>query len=186
MRQSNDDKPSWFVTSLDESARNITCQAKVKMVGLRLHPGVTINESKLLSAVQEKHSEELDLSVIISECVSLSLDTQEALYFLSDNFATVNSVAKTIGVSTRTLQRKVLSETNKSPMFWISLARARKAASALTTNTPLVEIAIDHGFSDQAHLTREIQRWFCQTPTQLRNDPKNLSSILALGFSSIK
>lgn len=185
MRQKSDAEPIWYLTSLDESARLVEGLPNEHVRGFRLSPGATLNESGLLSFVQGQHPLEIDISTAISEYSSLDSDTEEALSYLSDGFNTVESAAKAIGVSVRTLQRKLASTTGKPPTFWQSLARARKSAMDFASDKPFAEIASENGYSDQAHLTRETRRWFCHTPRQIRNDPQQLSLILERGFCSL-
>ena len=61
--------------------------------------------------------------------------------------------------------------TGASPQYWTSLYRARLAGRALVEGKmPISEIAFASGFADQAHLTREMNRWFGVTPAALRED----------------
>lgn len=84
--------------------------------------------------------------------------------------ASPERVARDLGVSARTLQRRFVQSGLPSPEFWRLLARARRAAGLLATAAPLAGIACDCGYSDQAHMTRDFARWFGTSPAQLRRD----------------
>lgn len=183
MRLKNNAAPFWYVTSLDESPRTAAFAQNERVVGYRLRPGVTIDESRMIASIQGRHYEEIDLPTHIEESAHLSLDVQDALQLLATDFATVSNTAATLGVSTRTLQRKVHAATGKRPSFWLKLARAKQAVKALKTDAPLADIAAEFGFSDQPHLTRECRRWFGSTPTQIRKNTDLSSTILASGYS---
>ena len=57
--------------------------------------------------------------------------------------------------------------TGRSPVFWSQLARVRAAARSLVQEVRPPEAAYKHGYSDQAHLSRSIHRWFDVSPTEL-------------------
>ena len=183
MRQKAGEKPVWYLTSLEASARTAKFSIDEQAAGFRFRPGVMIDNARLVSIVQKQPYDNIDIATAIGDCVSLCRDTEDALTLLSEDFATVQGTAKTLGVSTRTLQRKVLRTTGKSPSFWLALARSRKAVNALGSKQSLVSTAAEYGFSDQAHLTREVKRWFGLTPGQIRSDPHHLSSILGAGYA---
>lgn len=74
-----------------------------------------------------------------------------------------------IGTSERTLRRRIRASTGASPSFWVQLHRARRAAARLvSTRDSLPDVAFDCGYADQAHLTRDMRRWFGTTPGLLR------------------
>jgi len=177
-------EPYWYVTTLDESARLVTTERDEDIGGFRLNPATTTDNAALLQCVEGRHYSELDVTAAIEDSAVLDLDTLDALTCLSKDNASVASAARTLGVSTRTLQRKLLSSTSKSPVFWYSLARARKAAASMLSDIGFAEIALAHGYSDQSHFTREITRWFRYTPKQLRQNPQQLHSIALSGYGS--
>lgn len=54
------------------------------------------------------------------------------------------------------------------PHTWITKQRVRRAKQLLGSDTPLVEVAVDCGFSSQSHLTRVFQKQTGRTPAQYR------------------
>lgn len=80
----------------------------------------------------------------------------------------VTTAARALGLSERSLERLLLGGTGRTPVYWKRLARLRRVARALSPEVPLAELAVDHGFADQAHMTREFRRWLGTTPTRVQ------------------
>lgn len=81
---------------------------------------------------------------------------------------TLANVAKRLGVSSRTLQRRT---NNGGRSFALLVDDARRRAALRWLSDPSVslgEIAFLLHFSDQATFTRAVKRWTGQTPTQVR------------------
>ena len=73
-------------------------------------------------------------------------------------------------VSPRQLQRLVNNEYGVSPHKLASIRRFQKAARNLFVDTkPLSEQAIESGYSDQSHMTRELKRYSGLTPKEFQN-----------------
>ncbi len=80
----------------------------------------------------------------------------------------LGSIAKQLGVSTRTLQRRT-REHGRSIADLIDDARRRAAMRWLSEpNVSLGEVAFLLHFADQATFTRAVRRWTGQTPTAVR------------------
>lgn len=184
MRLAAGNAPKWYLTVLDTSARTVASEQGEYWAGFRLHPAAVIDEPTLLTIVQGRDISTIDIPSVINDCALVDSGTHEALNCLSRTNTTVKGAAAAIGVSERTLQRKLMATTQKSPIFWLSLARARKVAASFAVDEPLAQIAAQNGYSDQAHLTREMRRWFCRTPAQMRKDRRLLSMISQAGFAT--
>lgn len=79
----------------------------------------------------------------------------------------------------RTFQRTLTRATGLPPSAWFASARARTAAlTLLETGLPLTEVALEAGYADQAHLTREIRRRLGLTPARMRRQRELYLSIL--------
>ena len=91
-------------------------------------------------------------------------------------------VSSQLGVRIKTLQRLVLKATNRTPTYWLLLARVRKAVKELPLSISLAELAYKHGYSDQAHLSREFKCWFAMSPSVLRSSPDVLEQLSAQGY----
>ena len=175
---------TWFVSELGCSAYNVPCVAGTRMRGLRLGPDVQILESDLTSWLQTRNPLELFESDQLDEFCLTSENLTTALAGLASGQRTVLFVAKELGVSLRTLERLVKSSTDKSPYFWFSLARARKAGRVLESAISLSDVAFESGFADQAHMTREMKKWFGRTPAQLRMDKDFMSALAEPGYGT--
>lgn len=82
----------------------------------------------------------------------------------------VQSLAAEIGWTRRRLAQYVRAEVGLEPRAFAGLARFERFASRLQAAPalPLAEAAIDAGYADQAHLTREVGRYAAMTPGELR------------------
>ncbi len=169
-----DQEPRWLLSPLDAAPRLFTPTRRARLTGFRLHPAAQGDTAGLPGSADDA---ELALAA-----TRLDPDLADALDVLAIR-PSVTAAAKSLGCSPRTLQRLCRDRTGQGPLFWRRLARVRRAARGLATSLPLAEVAADGGFADQAHLTREIARWFGATPQELRRDPLRLGQALARGYA---
>lgn len=167
----------WFVSALDASARSVKVDAHCAYRGWRLRPGTTVDESELAAIARRRG---LDGEAIAS-CCNLDATAAELLSALCGALS-LKAAAKRAGVSARTLQRQVAKATGKPPLFWMRLARCRRAALAVRRNTPLAQAAADHGFSDQAHMSREFRHWLALSPREVQRACPETSALEAGGY----
>jgi AraC-like DNA-binding protein len=81
----------------------------------------------------------------------------------------VEPIAKACGVSSGHLARTFRRATGTSLHNFQVLLAVRNAKAQLQEGAPPVEAALDSGFYDQAHLTREFVRTFGMTPGTFRS-----------------
>lgn len=86
---------------------------------------------------------------------------------LADPDADMDRIARLLGMSVRTLQRR-LSSGGRSWSDVVEAFRRDEAARLLPGTTPLVEVAARLGYRDQSSFTRAFRRWTGQTPAQWR------------------
>lgn len=87
---------------------------------------------------------------------------------LSDGVPTLSEIAASLGMSGRTLQRR-LSEQGHAFQDLVDAARRELAERLLRdTDYALAEIAFLTGFSEQSAFTRAFKRWAGQTPRSFR------------------
>lgn len=87
---------------------------------------------------------------------------------LSDGVPTLSSVAETLGVGARTLQRR-LSDDGQTFQSVVDAARRELSVRLLReTDYSLAEIAFLTGFAEQSGFTRAFKRWSGQTPRSYR------------------
>ena len=92
--------------------------------------------------------------------------------FLSEGIPTVSDIAKRLGMSARTLQRR-LAEQSFSFQSLVDEARRQLAERLLRdTEYSLAEVAFMTGFSEQSAFNRAFKRWAGQTPRSFRINPQ--------------
>lgn len=169
-----------MLTGWDDRPRQVDLVAGTAFTGYRLRPGVGIDPAALRALAGQ--GDALDGFIAGMAVADPDLDQiVEALARTPDKGAAISRQA---GVSQRTLQRHFRDRGLPSPDFWRLLGRARRAVLLLATDQPLADIACDLGYSDQAHMTREMVRWFGRTPARLRRDPALLSVLSQPGLGN--
>jgi AraC-like DNA-binding protein len=88
---------------------------------------------------------------------------------------TIEVAADRLGLSTRTLQRRLL-ERGRTFEAVIDDVRRRVALTQLDQTTqPITEIAMSLGYSDAAHFTRAFRRWMGVSPSEYRNRSRGMN-----------
>jgi AraC-like DNA-binding protein len=82
--------------------------------------------------------------------------------------ARVDAVADELGVSTRQLQRRVSDAVGYGPKMLARVLRFRRLQTLAPA--PFVELALDAGYSDQAHMTAEVTRLAGVSPVRFLKD----------------
>lgn len=154
------------LTNFDFTPRMVMTHSGVQMTGYRLRPGAVVFP-KTLEAITRNPCQ---AEAILTSTFGAWNDLDDTIMALTAPDASVQTVARHAGVSIRTLQRQFLAQHLPAPDFWRLLARARRAAGMLVRSEPLAEIASACGFSDQAHMSRDLLRWFGCSPAQLRRN----------------
>ncbi len=79
----------------------------------------------------------------------------------------VAAVAETVGLSGRQLQRRSVEAFGYGPKLLARILRFQRAARLARSGTPFATVAVDAGFSDQAHLARDVHELAGVTLSQL-------------------
>ncbi|CAN7670396.1 helix-turn-helix domain-containing protein [Acidovorax sp. LjRoot117] len=192
-------RPAWQVSPLADAAVTVPGAAHEFWRGYRLRPGTVVQAPALIRAAQAIWSQAVRRALWSSQQVHIdatveqqlldAIDThthlearvQEALHTLAHT-ATVAAAARSLGVSERSLERLTRAATQQPPSYWRALARVRRAAQALGGSEALAGIAADHGYADQAHLSRDCLRWLGQSPSALRRSPGLLATVAQAGY----
>lgn len=167
VKYSADNAPVWFISDLYDGPGRAVMLPGEEMVGFRLQPGTEIDANRLLAAVRGLDVGSRRLVQAVLDHTRLSTKVEDALACISDGQRPLERCARLLGVGPRTLQRLLISRTGRSPRYWMMLARVRKAGRALAGNSNLAELAVECGYSDQSHMTREFKRWLGVTPSKL-------------------
>ncbi len=98
--------------------------------------------------------------------------------------APVGQVARHLGASERTLERRFRRAIGVAPKMFSRVMRLQSALAARTQGQPVrwSELALDAGFYDQAHLIREMRELFGTTPSNL---VAPLTNTVARGFQDL-
>jgi len=177
------EQPYWQITTLDEESYEFFSQRGDFLSGFRFQPGTRVDENGLLKAVNNLEIGQWAIEEAISQYCTTSHSASEALCCLSSGVMSVKPAAVELGVSVRTLQRMLYDKTGKSPSFWLSLARVRGAARALFGLASLSETAFEFGYCDQAHMSRDIRRWFGTSPARLKKQPRIFAQLKQPGYN---
>ena len=110
--------------------------------------------------------------------IPATLPVERAIHALiaSDQTPRIDLVADALGISVRTLQRR-LADAGAS--FKALLARSRLAAAIHLlqhTDAKVVDIALDLGYSEQAHFNRAFRRWMGRPPREYRRSMRTMSA----------
>lgn len=172
-------------SGLELQARRLHCANQTKFFGIRLRAGAQFSPEQ---SGANPH-QDLDVSVFFktafhSFCDMSSDEVMRALKQVLENhvrppppwfthFLEDISYERPLysGIkSERSFRRQVVALSGAPPQYWRSLLRVRRAGQmvALNSEVPLLEIALACGYSDQAHMNRDMQRWFASTPGQVR------------------
>ena len=185
---SKSDPLTILCSGLDTGPRQVVCYEDTFFVGVRLAVGVTFSWER--DGPCSKHDDQVLSQIPLFGCHEWKSEndggeTLEMLVSVVNNFANPppswvseyiqdvrgGEVRRAMPLSERSIRRKLADTSGAPPRYWKSLARVRQAAlDVVQSETPLVFIAVKHGFSDQAHLSREIRRWFGVTPVTLRTN----------------
>jgi len=90
-----------------------------------------------------------------------------------DGFPRIETTASTIGTSVRTLQRQ-LAKAGFTHEQLLAQSRCAIATALLEkTDSKILDIALDLGYSDHAHFTRAFRRWTGHSPQEFRQNRTN-------------
>lgn len=167
--------PQVMLTAFDLCPRIAELAAGTLIEGFRLRPGAGIAPQVLAEIARDAERGSGDGAAEILGNALAGLegrggDVGTAIRLLAGPGESLASVARGLGLSPRSLQRRFREQGLPPPDQWRLLGRARRAAGQLAGAAPLAEIAAECGFADQAHMTRELARWFGASPERLRRD----------------
>ncbi|MEP6505904.1 MAG: helix-turn-helix domain-containing protein [Betaproteobacteria bacterium] len=175
--------PTVFVSALADATAHPQFAPGDHATGVRLRPGARVDEAALLALVRGgERIDDGDLMNAIGAGVELDARVSEALECLREA-SPLALAQRRLGVSERSLERLLSGHTQRGPLWWRNLARARRCARALAGTAPLVHVAAAHGYADQAHMTRDLRRWFGAPPTRLRAQPAFLAMLAAPAYA---
>jgi AraC-like DNA-binding protein len=178
----------------DTGARVVALAPGSRLVGVRLRPGVagevlglpaselcdiSLDSADVLgrdvaAALLEALASGQDAHALLSQAVELRAVrapdplVSAAVVALARPRARVGSVAAELGVSARQLQRRVSDAVGYGPKTLQRVLRFRRLQALAPA--PLVELALDAGYADQAHMTAEVTRLAGVSPVRFLKD----------------
>ncbi len=178
------ERPRWSLSHLQDGIMTAAIPQGAELVGYRFVPGAQLPESALHSLLCDR-SDDPDFTIArVTDAVVCDRQVTDALRAVAELPASVEKTAGALGVSRRTLERLLLRHTGKPPVFWSQLARVRAAARAVFAGHPQAELAYEAGYSDQAHMSRAVRRWFGVSPTELLHRPDLTEQLFVPGYDS--
>jgi AraC-like DNA-binding protein len=160
----------YFVSDLSNHAYTVKLNHGTHMMGFRLKPGTRVAQQQLTELISMHNAEGLWTAGSLDEFCKRPAAVSEALECLGSGITSVSEAAKQLGISARTLQRTIKQNTNVTPQFWLALSRVRRSCRSLHNFDNLADAAHAFGYADQSHMTREVNRWFGTTPSQISTD----------------
>ncbi len=160
--------PHWYVSALHEAPVSVASSEGTFFHGFRIQAGIGFDGSKLVQGLMgsepdlERVQDALEANAFADTLVT------DTLKLIRLERISLPDIGVILGVSTRTIQRRVLGQTGQTPRFWSRLARIRESIEQLSFGTNFAALATDCGFYDQAHMTREYRHWLGMTPSLFR------------------
>ncbi len=182
------------VAGPDTRPRVVTLESASRLVGARLRPGTAgavlgLPASELLdispdagdvlgrdavAALLEELAAGSDPHALLLRAVQLrgvrepDKLVRAAIVALGRPRARVGPVAAELGVSERQLHRRVCDAVGYGPKMLQRVLRFRRLQALAPA--PLVELALDAGYADQAHMTAEVTRLAGVSPVRFLKD----------------
>lgn len=99
------------------------------------------------------------------------LEAEHAVRVAGEETVTAQDLARTLGTSDRTLNRRLKEATGETPKQFIDRVRFETARMLLeTTNFPVKQLAANSGYSDAASFRRAFYRYSGMTPAAYRRN----------------
>jgi len=175
--------PTCLVSALSHASETHAFAPGDRAMGVRLCPGAQLDERALLALLRARDGfDDDDLLGAVAAAARRDAQVDDALACLREAPSLALAHAR-LGVSARSLERLLAGRTQRGPLWWRNLARARRCARGLAGDAPLADLAADHGYADQAHMTRDLRRWFGATPARLRTTPAFLATLDTPAFA---
>lgn len=102
--------------------------------------------------------------------IDARVETAAARLEATGGGARIDALARAASWSVRSLQTRFLAAVGLAPKEFARVVRLQTTLRALDGDSPLVDLASDSGFSDQAHATREVKRVTGLTLARLRDE----------------
>ena len=180
----------------DTGARLVALASGTHIVGVRLRPGVAgavldLPATELRDEAPDAHevlgrdaTEALlaeleagaDPHAVLRRAVEAHADrapdplVRAAIIALDRPDVRVAAIAADLGLSARQLQRRVADAVGYGPKTLARVLRFRRLQALAASEHALVDLALDAGYADQAHMTAEVTRLAGLSPVRFLKD----------------
>ena len=189
-------KPTWYVRLRRPSASPFIapCIPGDLIVGVRFRPGPPPLE--ILSQTHEKLTKGQSVPEIwgnLNEILSKTVTGRDARldYFVSslrksNGSLSIAQMADQISISDRHLERLSKQQLGLSPKTFARIVRLQSALRLLIANPDkgLADAAVDLGYTDQTHMTRDVTNLGLITPRAYQRSIQNVGFVLDAGSNS--
>jgi AraC-like DNA-binding protein len=106
-----------------------------------------------------------------TDMLDVAVQRLVAILVKSEGDVPLGALLESFGLSERQLRRRFVAQVGLTPKVFSRLRRVRRACADLLQNAPagIAPISYEHGFSDQAHLSREVRTVFGTSPQLLHH-----------------
>ncbi|PIE54380.1 MAG: hypothetical protein CSA35_06620 [Dethiosulfovibrio peptidovorans] len=147
-------RPGVLPTLLDEAASRFRDEV-VDLVTVSPYLSCRFSSLQLMSSSKEMRA--FCAHLLAEELRDLSLDLRP--YSLFSPHLSVRSLASSLGLGVRQLERLFSRHVGISPKRFLQIIRFRRLHKALKKgNVSLAHLALDMGYGDQSHMNREYRR----------------------------
>ena len=170
---------SVVVNGIGKVAVKVPYVAGIESIGIALKPGVFLRDHKGKDIVDSQRTlaegkidyVEIDgKQFAIPDFESAEMFVKELAdsgILLVDQIVSAFSEQKSNLSSERTLRRHVSSTTGLTPHFLNQIQKAKFANNLLRKGVPIAQVALEAGYSDQAHMTKSVKKIMGRTPAQI-------------------
>ncbi len=156
-------------------AHHALAEAGDRFIGVRLKPGwgaALLAHADLLETVERRAIDDASaLESLVARAVDAHIKQPDIVgEFVEEARAAAGTLRLTARTSTtheRELQRTCRTWLGMTPKAFLRIERMWAARSAIRCGIPLAIVAAEHGYADQAHLTREARQLLGITPRAL-------------------
>lgn len=145
-------------------------KANEHFIGIVFHGGTSLNgasKGELLNKIEPIHMAKYDEFIIQGKKFHIPPYNDLDLLIQDLVNSSIISTAPIAAVSHRDQQRKIKKYTGLSPKQIEQAARVEHAVDLLSRHTKLSVVALQSGFSDQAHMTRDFRKFVGLTPNEI-------------------
>ncbi|MEZ8099016.1 helix-turn-helix domain-containing protein [Vibrio bivalvicida] len=163
-----------------------------QLCGIRFQPGMMLpslinNDSQIMSVLTSLHeqlseqNQSRHLTTLYRWCEQqiLPMEATFAKRAKLIKLATQGKIGEQFPYNQRQVERRFRQWLGMSPKYFQRLRRVHSSLNKLRENpdVSLADFAFEHGFSDQAHMTREFKTFVLTTPGELSRRMRNSLSM---------